>query len=100
MLAGTGAATLGSLAGCVGGSGVEPDGNASNGTSTADALDLREANVVVRGHDETHGYGEQALVVNLDTGGVRAVRQGREPQSVADLDCAAVTATATTAADG
>ena len=35
--------------------------------------------VVVRGHDQTHGYGGQAMIVNLRTGETEAVRQGSEP---------------------
>ncbi|EJN58919.1 hypothetical protein [Halogranum rubrum] len=31
---------------------------------------------VVRGHDQTHGYGGQATLVNLETGATRGVRQG------------------------
>jgi hypothetical protein len=38
------------------------------------------ARVVVRGHDQTHGYGGQAIVVTLETGEVAAVRQGTERQ--------------------
>jgi hypothetical protein len=39
--------------------------------------------VVVRGHDQTHGYGGQAMVVTLADGTTRTVRQGpaREPIS-------------------
>ena len=40
--------------------------------------------VVVRGHDQTHGYGGQAMVVDLTTGETRAVQKGSEPDSVAD----------------
>lgn len=36
--------------------------------------------VVVRGHDQTHGYGGQAMVVTLETGETEAIRQGPEPQ--------------------
>ncbi|MFC7134564.1 MULTISPECIES: hypothetical protein [Salinibaculum] len=43
--------------------------------------------VVVRGHDQTHGYGGQAMVVSLDTGATRAVRQGSEQQSLSDAAC-------------
>jgi hypothetical protein len=43
--------------------------------------------VVVRGHDETHGYGGRAVLVALETGATRAVRQGPEPSSFADADC-------------
>ncbi|RDI72906.1 hypothetical protein [Halopelagius longus] len=32
--------------------------------------------VVVRGHDQTHGFGGQAMVVNLETGETTPVRQG------------------------
>ena len=40
--------------------------------------------VVVRGHDQTHGYGGQAAVVTLPDGGVEFVRQGSEPQPLGD----------------
>jgi hypothetical protein len=36
--------------------------------------------VVVRGHDQTHGYGGQAMVVDLETGATEPVRQGPEPR--------------------
>ncbi|SCX78064.1 hypothetical protein [Thiohalorhabdus denitrificans] len=36
--------------------------------------------VVVRGHDQEHGYGGQAAVVELETGAVELVDQGPEPQ--------------------
>lgn len=39
--------------------------------------------VVVRGHDQTHGYGGRAVIVNLETGELEAVRQGPEQQSFA-----------------
>lgn len=38
--------------------------------------------VVVRGHDQTHGYGGQAMVVDLSTGETTPVRQGADPRSV------------------
>jgi hypothetical protein len=38
--------------------------------------------VVVRGHDQTHGYGGQAMVVDLTTGETRAVRQGEEREEI------------------
>jgi hypothetical protein len=41
--------------------------------------------VVVRGHDETHGYGGRAVLANLDSGATRGVRQGTEPRR-ADAD--------------
>lgn len=37
--------------------------------------------VVVRGHDQTHGYGGQAALLNLESGKMEFVRQGPEPQS-------------------
>ncbi|WP_280584973.1 hypothetical protein [Halorubrum sp. Boch-26] len=37
--------------------------------------------VVVRGHDQTHGYGGVAALVALDDGSVRFVDQGPEPRS-------------------
>ncbi|XGI82960.1 hypothetical protein ACEU6E_06655 [Halorutilales archaeon Cl-col2-1] len=37
--------------------------------------------VVVRGHDETHGYGGRAAVVDLESGDVEFVDQGNEAQS-------------------
>jgi len=43
--------------------------------------------VVVRGHDQTHGYGGQAMLVNVETGATTAVRQGRERQAMADRGC-------------
>jgi hypothetical protein len=43
--------------------------------------------VVVRGHDQTHGYGGQAMLVDLQSGATRAVRQGPEPRSFADAAC-------------
>jgi hypothetical protein len=38
--------------------------------------------VVVRGHDQTHGYGGQAMVVDLTTDETRAVRQGEERRAI------------------
>lgn len=43
--------------------------------------------VVVRGHDQTHGYGGRAVLVNLESGDSRAVDQGTEPQSFESSDC-------------
>jgi len=37
--------------------------------------------VVVRGHDQTHGYGGQIRMVTLATGRLRTVQQGSEPRS-------------------
>jgi hypothetical protein len=38
--------------------------------------------VVVRGHDQTHGYGGRAMVVTFETGATRAVFQGSERSPV------------------
>jgi hypothetical protein len=38
--------------------------------------------VVVRGHDQEHGYGGQAALVDLGAGTVELVRQGPEPRPV------------------
>ncbi|MFC5365794.1 hypothetical protein [Salinirubrum litoreum] len=38
--------------------------------------------VVVRGHDQTHGYGGQAMVVDLVSGETRVVRQGEEREEI------------------
>ncbi|QLH84123.1 hypothetical protein [Halosimplex pelagicum] len=43
--------------------------------------------VVVRGHDETHGYGGRAMLVTVDGGATRAVDQGSEKRSLADRAC-------------
>jgi len=44
---------------------------------------------VVRGHDQTHGYGGRAVVVNLDSGGQNAIQQGSQRQSLSEDDCPA-----------
>ncbi|RXK51344.1 hypothetical protein [Halorientalis pallida] len=43
--------------------------------------------VVVRGHDQTHAYGGQAMLVTLDSGATRAVAQGSDPDSFGGADC-------------
>jgi hypothetical protein len=43
--------------------------------------------VVIRGHDQTHKYGGQVLLVNVETGNSRTVRQGPEAKQFAELDC-------------
>jgi hypothetical protein len=43
--------------------------------------------VVVRGHDQTHGYGGQAMLVNLESGETRPLQQGSERRSFADVSC-------------
>ncbi|WP_436924072.1 hypothetical protein [Halosimplex amylolyticum] len=43
--------------------------------------------VVVRGHDQTHGYGGRAMLVNLDSGETGGVEQGSEPSSFDESDC-------------
>ncbi len=43
--------------------------------------------VVVRGHDQTHGYGGRAMLIDLETGITRAVDQGSDPVSFSATDC-------------
>jgi hypothetical protein len=43
--------------------------------------------VVVRGHDQTHEYGGQAMTVAVESGETAAVRQGTDRESVAAGDC-------------
>jgi len=43
--------------------------------------------VVVRGHDETHGYGGRVMLATLDSGATRAVDQGSDRQVVEPADC-------------
>jgi len=42
---------------------------------------------VVRGHDQTHGYGGRAVLANLETGETVGVTQGADPQSFDGDDC-------------
>jgi len=43
--------------------------------------------VVVRGHDQTHGYGGRAMLVNPGTGATRALDQGPERRSADERAC-------------
>ena len=43
--------------------------------------------VVVRGHDQTHGYGGQAAVVDLDSETARLIDQGPEPRAIEPGEC-------------
>jgi hypothetical protein len=43
--------------------------------------------VVVRGHDRTHGYGGQVILVTLSGGATSVRRQGSEPSDFSDADC-------------
>lgn len=45
--------------------------------------------VVVRGHDQTHGYGGQAVLVNLGSGEMQTLDQGPERGSFDESDCPA-----------
>lgn len=49
----------------------------------SDTIEIPEdvSTVVVRGHDDVHGYGGQTMVVTPRSGETRAVRQGPEPRS-------------------
>ncbi len=55
----------------------------------SETIDVPEgvACVVVRGHDQTHGYGGRATLVNLETGATRGVLQGSDPGSFDESDC-------------
>jgi hypothetical protein len=43
--------------------------------------------VVVRGHDQTHGYGGRAMLVDLASGATQSVEQGSDRQPVDPSDC-------------
>lgn len=43
--------------------------------------------VVVRGHDQTHEYGGQAYLANIETGAARSARQESEPKTFDSDDC-------------
>jgi len=43
--------------------------------------------VVVRAHDQTHGYGGQAMLVHVETGATTAVRQGSDRTSMVGREC-------------
>lgn len=43
--------------------------------------------VVVRGHDQIHGYGGQLIVVNIDTGNRTIIEQGSDRQEITRNDC-------------
>ena len=43
--------------------------------------------VVVRGHDQTHEYGGQAMTVAVPSGVTRAIQQGAGRRSIAESDC-------------
>jgi hypothetical protein len=43
--------------------------------------------VVVRGHDQTHEYGGQAMLVNVDSGSTAVENPGSEPRSFSETDC-------------
>ena len=43
--------------------------------------------VVVRGHDQTHGYGGQAMTVIVSGDSTRAIQQGSDPETFDSADC-------------
>jgi hypothetical protein len=43
--------------------------------------------VVVRGHDQTHGYGGQVMAVSLATGAREAIQQGSDPETITEDAC-------------
>jgi hypothetical protein len=61
---------------------AHPHGTREFTRSTTVAIDVDR--VVVRGHDQTHGYGGQAALVSVPGGEVELVRQGSESESLAD----------------
>lgn len=54
----------------------------------SDRLDIPDGTVwvMVRGHDQEHGYGGRAMLVNLENGENRVAFQGADPDSFADFD--------------
>lgn len=43
--------------------------------------------VVIRGHDQVHGYGGRAVLLDLESGRTHSARQGAEPASFTPSDC-------------
>lgn len=66
---------------------AHPHGTRPFTRSNFDPYVTDAACVVVRGHDQTHGYGGRAALVALASGRVRAVDQGPDPQSFTTADC-------------
>jgi hypothetical protein len=66
---------------------AHPHGTREFTRSTTVAVPDGAACVVVRGHDQTHGYGGRAMLVTVDGGATRAVDQGPEPDAFASEDC-------------
>lgn len=64
-----------------------PTGHGSSRVRRRSTYPAKTACVVVRGHDETHGYGGRAMLVTLDSGATRAVEQGNEAASFTEADC-------------
>lgn len=64
---------------------AHPHGTQRFTRSTTVATD--ENCVAVRGHDQTHGYGGRAVVVDLETGETRGFVQGENPSSFDEEDC-------------
>lgn len=46
--------------------------------------------VVVRGHDQTHGYGGVAMLISLDSEEMQSIDQGSEPRSFDASECPCV----------
>jgi len=66
--------------------------------STTVAVPENVTLVVVRGHDQTHEYGGQAMVVDVRTGATQAVQQGAERREFADCEVSDAATTTTTGA--
>mgnify|MGYP000530018638 CR=1 FL=1 len=65
---------------------LHPHGNEPF-TRSATVETGERACVVVRGHDETHGYGGEAALVSLDPGEFRFASQGPDRRSFDASDC-------------
>jgi hypothetical protein len=66
---------------------AHPHGTREFTRSATVAVPDGTACVVVRGHDQTHGYGGQAMLVTVETGATTAVRQGSERAAMDGREC-------------
>jgi len=63
---------------------AHPHGTRAFTRSTTIELPEGSRYVVIRGHDQTHGFGGRAAIVDFETGGVDYVDQGPERQNLRD----------------
>jgi hypothetical protein len=66
---------------------VSVDGTDLFARSASYEIDDGVTCVVVRGHDQTHGYGGRAMLIQLETSTRTAVGRGSETGSVSRSDC-------------